>query len=145
MILPTGDEEDGFGRGATVFEPFVAFGQLLPAGAFLQFQGGLELPLESDVAEEAFWRLAVGRTWSRSRWGRAVSPMVELLGSRELTSGEEVMWDAVPQVQVTLPTRQHVMANVGVRVPLNETGGRDAQVVVYLLWDWFDGGILEGW
>lgn len=145
VILPTGDEEDGFGKGVTIFEPFVAFGQILPANTFLQFQGGLELPLDSDLTEEAFWRLALGRTWRVGRWGRAVSPMVELLGARELASGEDVLWDAVPQVQVALPTRQHVLANVGLRVPLNETDDRDAQVVVYLLWDWFDGSIFEGW
>jgi hypothetical protein len=37
------------------------------------------------------------------------------------------------------------MANVGVRFPLTETEGRDPQVVFLLLWDWFDGGLLEGW
>lgn len=149
VVLPTGDEEDGFGKGATIFEPFVTYGQILPADAFLQLQGGLELPLDSerdsDLAEEAFWRLALGRTWSRGRWGRAVSPMVELLGARELASGEDVLWDAVPQVQVSLSTRQHVLANVGLRLPLNRTADRDAQVVVYLLWDWFDGGLFDGW
>ena len=145
VILPTGDEEDGFGKGVTIFEPFVAYGQILPADAFVQFQGGLELPLESGPTEEAFWRLALGRTWSVGGWGRAVSPMVELLGARELASGEDVLWDAVPQAQITLSTRQHVRANVGLRVPLNQTADRDTQVVVYLLWDWFDGGILEGW
>lgn len=144
-ILPTGDEEDGFGKGVTIFEPFVAYGQILPADAFVQFQGGLELPLESGATEEAFWRLAVGRTWRVGGWGRAVSPMVELLGARELASGEDVLWDAVPQVQVSLSTRQHVLGNLGLRIPLNQTAGRDTQVVVYLLWDWFDGGILEGW
>ncbi|HSL84006.1 MAG TPA: c-type cytochrome, partial [Thermoanaerobaculia bacterium] len=145
VVLPTGDEEDGLGRGVTIFEPFVAYGQILPADAFLQFQGGLELPLDSDIAEEAFWRLAVGRTWSAGGWGRAVSPRVELRGARELASGEDVLWDAVPQVQVSLSTRQHVLANVGLRVPLNETAGRDTQVVIYLLWDWFDGGFFQGW
>jgi hypothetical protein len=47
-------------------------------------------------------------------------------------------------VQVTLNTRQHVMANLGVRVPLDDSS-RDAEVMVYLLWDWFDGGFLAGW
>jgi len=145
VILPTGDEEEGFGKGVTIFEPFVAYGQILPRDAFLQFQGGLELPLESDLTEEAFWRLALGRTWSVGGWGRAVSPMVELLGARELASGEDVLWDAVPQAQVTLSTRQHVRANLGLRIPLNQTADRDTQVVVYLLWDWFDGSLLDGW
>jgi len=37
------------------------------------------------------------------------------------------------------------MVNVGVRVPLNDRAGRDTRVMVYLLWDWFDGGLFDGW
>lgn len=144
-ILPTGDEDDGFGKGATILEPFVAYGQALPAGSFFQFQGGVELPLEGGLSDEAFARFVLGRTWNRNRFGRAFSPMVELVGARELTSGATDHWDVVPQVQVTLSTRQHVMANVGLRVPVNDTRGRDTQLMFYLLWDWFDGGIHEGW
>ncbi|MCF8109845.1 MAG: c-type cytochrome [Desulfohalobiaceae bacterium] len=40
VFLPTGDEDDGFGSGTTVFEPYVVVGQLLPENFFLQFQGG---------------------------------------------------------------------------------------------------------
>lgn len=71
--------------------------------------------------------------------------MVELLGKRELASGESVLWDLVPQLQVTLSRRQHIMANVGVLLPLNERDERSTQLLAYLLWDWFDGGILDGW
>ena len=60
----------------------------------------------------------------------------------DLVSGAETRWEVVPQMQVTLNTRQHVMLNAGVRLPLE---GGDAQVVIYLLWDWFDGGFFEGW
>lgn len=145
IILPTGDEDDGIGGGDTVFEPFFSYGQLLPGEAFLQFQGGLELPIDSAADDEAFWRLVVGRTWVRGRWGRTISPMVEFLGSRAVSTGEDIAWDLVPQAQVTLSTRQHVRANLGVRVPIEATEGRDTQVVFYLLWDLFDGGLLEGW
>ena len=145
VILPTGDEDDGLGGGHTVFEPFVSYGQLLPGDAFLQFQAGLELPVDSAADDEAFWRLVAGRTWVRGRWGRTVSPMLELLGSRAVSTGEDITWDLVPQAQVSLSTRQHVRANLGVRVPVEPTEGRDTQVVFYLLWDTFDGGFLEGW
>jgi hypothetical protein len=37
------------------------------------------------------------------------------------------------------------MANLGVRLPVNNTSGRTTQVVFYLLWDWFDGTLFEGW
>jgi hypothetical protein len=71
--------------------------------------------------------------------------MLELLGGRDLVSGADTRWDAVPQFQVTLNTRQHVMLNVGIRTPLNDTDDRDTKLVAYLLWDWFDGGLFDGW
>jgi mono/diheme cytochrome c family protein len=146
VVLPTGDEERGVGSGLTVFEPFISYGQLLPAEFFLHGQGGLELPLDdNDADQEAFLRFALGRTFTSGRWGRAWSPMVELLGGRELADGAETDWDIAPQMQVTLNTRQHVMLNAGVRTPLNNREDRETQVIVYLLWDWFDGGLFAGW
>ena len=146
IILPTGNREDGLGKGTAVIEPFASFGQILPADGFLHLQAGLELPTDRQVAErELFWRAALGKTFTQGRFGRAWSPMVEILGGRELVSGDTPQWDVVPQMQVTLNTRQHVMANVGVRLPVTDAGIRRTSLVVYLLWDWFDGGLLEGW
>ena len=54
-------------------------------------------------------------------------------------------WDVVPQMQVTLSKLQHVMVAGGVRIPLTERDGRSTQALVYLLWDWFDGGFFEFW
>jgi mono/diheme cytochrome c family protein len=145
LILPTGDEAAGLSKGTTIFEPFVSFGQILRADSFVQAQAGVELPFTSRAEREVFWRVAAGRTFTEGPWGRAWSPMLELLAARELVSGERVHWDVVPQVQFTLNTRQHVMANVGVRVPVNARSGRQTQLLVYVLWDWFDGGIADGW
>lgn len=146
IILPTGKESDGLGGGVTIFEPFVAFGQMLPGASFVQAQAGLELPFDTDRAgREAFWRAALGWTFTEGRFGRAWSPMIEVLAARELESGAPVEWDLVPQVQITLNRRQHIMINAGVRFPVNEREGRRTQVITYLLWDWFDGGFLEGW
>jgi hypothetical protein len=78
-------------------------------------------------------------------WGRAWSPMIELLAARELESGAPVEWDALPQLQVSLSTRQHVLVSVGVRMPLSQRSERQSSVMAYLLWDWFDGGFLSGW
>jgi mono/diheme cytochrome c family protein len=145
VLLPTGNPDAGFGSGTVTLEPFASFGQILPAGGFLHLQGGAEVPLDRDDAtEEAFLRGALGASIAQGRWGRTWSPMVEVLSSRELVSGAGVHWDLVPQMQVTLNTRQHVMLNVGVRIPMDDPD-RDAQVAVYLLWDWFDGGFLQGW
>jgi hypothetical protein len=71
--------------------------------------------------------------------------MIEVLGARELGSGADTDWDLVPQFQVTLNQRQHVMAAAGVRVPITRRSERPTELVFYLLWDWFDGGVLEGW
>jgi mono/diheme cytochrome c family protein len=146
VVLPTGKESAGLGGGVTVFEPFVAFGQILPSDGFLQLQAGLELPTDSARAEkEAFWRTALGKTFTDGRFGRAWSPMLELLAARDLEDGAVTHWDLVPQMQVTLNRRQHLMINAGVRVPLNDRSGRSTQVIAYFLWDWFDGGLLDGW
>ena len=146
VILPTGDPDTGRGKGTTVFEPFVAYGQALPADSFLQLLVAIELPIHSDRAQqEGIWRGALGKSFVSGRFGRTWSPMVEVLGARGLETDEKIQWDVVPQMQVTLNTRQHVMANAGVRIPATDADVRSATVVAYLLWDWFDGGFFEGW
>lgn len=146
FVLPTGGRDDGFGSGTTIFEPFVALGQILPQDAFFQFQGGVELPFDTDRADRAgFWRAALGRSFTEGGFGRVWTPMVELLGARSLQRSGATEWGLLPQLQVTLSTRQHVMANLGVEVPLNDGGPRPTRLWFYLLWDWFDGPLFEGW
>jgi hypothetical protein len=146
LVLPTGKESLGLGSGVTIVEPFVAFGQLLPADSFVQAQAGLELPFDTDRAgREAFWRVVVGKTFTEGRFGRSWSPMVEWLAARDLEDQAAVQWDVVPQMQVTLNRRQHIMINVGVRIPISQRAGRSTQIMTYFLWDWFDGGLLDGW
>lgn len=146
-IFATGNSERGMGKGVNVFEGFASYGQILPQKAFLQFQTGIELPVDTDIANRAvFWRTVVGRTFAGDKGlGRQWSPMVELLADRELASEERINWDIVPQFQVTLSRRQHIRANVGVRLPLNDFGPRTTQLLFYLMWDWFDGGLRDGW
>lgn len=146
LKIPTGDEERGFGSGTTAFEGFVSHGQALPAEFFLQVQGIVEIPFDADRAEnEGAIRAALGRSFTEGQWGRTWTPMVEVLAGKDLVSGSTVHWDVVPQFQVTLNQRQHIMANLALRVPVNETEGRHPRVLVYLLWDWFDGGFFDGW
>jgi hypothetical protein len=147
IILPTGDESAGLSSGTPVFESFFSYGQILPRDSFLQFQGGVELPFDTDRAgREGFWRIAAGRTWTeQGPFGRAWSPMVEVLAARDLERGAVTHWDLVPQVQITLNTRQHIMLNAGWRFPLNDRAGRSSRFLVYVLWDWFDGGLFDGW
>ena len=145
VVVPTGSTERGIGSGTTLIEPFVAVGQLLPSDAFIQVQVGGEFPLGREHANEVFWRSVIGRTITQGEFGRAWSPMLEILGARELTAGARTNWDVVPQMQVTLNRRQHIMLNTGARIPVNQRQGRSTQVLVYVLWDWFDGGFFSGW
>ncbi len=146
IILPTGNEDKGFGKGTAIFEPFVSFGQVLPANFFLHAQAGLELPFDTDKAgNEVFWRAALGRAFNEGMFGRTWAPMLEVLSARDLESGADISWDLVPQMHFTLNTRQHIMMNIAVRIPVTDSGPRDTQILVYLLWDWFDGGLFDGW
>jgi hypothetical protein len=146
MFFNSGDKADGFGNGTTVFEPYLAYGQLLPADYFIQCQAGFELPFNGKQANEiVFWRGALGRTFETGPYGRAWSPMIELIGEKELVSGTDTNWDIIPQMQVTLNTRQHIRLCAGAKIPMNNRDLRETEYMIYLLWDWFDGGFFEGW
>jgi hypothetical protein len=146
VIFPTGDEGSNLGAGVTRFEPFVAFGQLLPRDSFVQVQTGVELSIDTARApHEAFWRAAAGRSFFEPHFGRAWTPMLEILGAREVEDEARVEWDVVPQLQVSLSRRQHILLNAGLQIPLTSRDTRPTRLLVYLLWDWFDGGFLDGW
>ena len=145
VALPIGSETHGLGNGFALFEPFVTFGQLLPGDAFVQAQAGFEIPATVDENSEAFWRTAIGRSVQAGRFGRTWSPIVEVLAARTMTSGATTQWDVVPQMQITLNARQHLRVNGGVRIPVNDRLERSTTVIFYFLWDWFDGGLFEGW
>lgn len=145
VALPTGKEELGLGNGFSIFEPFAMWGQRLPRDSFLQFHGGMEIPSDSTKGtKEVYLRSAFGTTFAQNGgFGRQWTPQVELLLARPAGGPSE--WDIVPQMQVTLSKILHVRIAGGVRVPLNEREERRAQGLVYLLWDWFDGGFFEFW
>ena len=147
IALPTGNEAKGFGTGEVVFTTFAAYDILFPANAFLQLQGGVDIPRHTqDVPRTAFLRAAFGKSIAeRDGYGRLWSPMLELTGERDLEDGARTRWDLIPELQLTLNTRQHVRADLGFRIPVTETAGRPRQVMLYVLWDWFDGGLREGW
>jgi mono/diheme cytochrome c family protein len=142
--LPTGDEAKGIGADGAKLEGFFSLGKILPSDGFVQAQTGVETGLYDGGETEGFVRLALGRTWTSGPWGRSWTPMVEALAVRELEGGSVVL-DLVPQMQISLNTRQHVLFNVGLLVPTTQTGGRAVRLVTYLLLDWFDGGFFEGW
>ncbi len=145
VVLPTGNDTKGLGKGTAVFEPFITFGKVLPRDAFIQGQAGFAFPASSGHDNEAFWRVAVGRSFEQGRFGRLWSPMVEVLAARPLVAGAGIEWDVLPGMQVTLNTRQHVRLAGGLRLPVTDTDHRKKSVMCYLLWDWDQGGFGQGW
>jgi hypothetical protein len=106
----------------------------------------MELSTDSERApHEAFWRTALGRTLFAPNFGRAWTPMIEFVAAREFEDEATVHWDVVPQLQVSLSRRQHVLFSIGAQIPVNAREDRSTKVLCYLLWDWFDGGFLSGW
>jgi mono/diheme cytochrome c family protein len=145
VILPVGNPERGLGKGYTVAEPFLAWGQILPAGFFLHTQAGAEIPLVSGHDNELLYRAALGRTFTVGTYGRAFSPMVGVLGVSELGDEMTPAWAVTPQLHVTLNQRQHVMLVAGAKVPVSDFDPAGVEGRITLLWDWFDGGFFEGW
>lgn len=147
LITPTGDPILGTGGESTVFETFAAFGQLLPANSFLQVHTGVELPAHTDTLPRAYYlRTAIGKTFSaEGGHGRRWSPIVEFIADRDLVDGAATNWDVVPEIQIPLNRRMHILGSVGFRIPANNTAGRPRQLLFYVLWDWVDGGLLQGW
>jgi hypothetical protein len=107
--------------------------------------GGFEVPSNSALAsKEAYLRTAIGTSFMQDHgFGRAWSPQVEVLWARP--NGGTSEWDVVPQLQVSLSKIQHVLISGGVRIPVSDRQNRSSQVLVYFLWDWFDGSIFDFW
>ena len=147
VALPTGDEAKGLGTGEAVFTAFAAYDVLLPAKAFVQLQAGVDVPRHTQkVPRTAFLRSAFGKSIAeRDGYGRLWSPMLEVIGERDLERSSGTRWDVIPELQVTLSTRQHVRAALGYRIPVHTIEERPRQVMLYVLWDWFDGSLFEGW
>jgi mono/diheme cytochrome c family protein len=147
IAAPTGNTTLGTGGESTLFEGFAAFGQILPGSSFLQVHTGFELPAHPDDVPRAYYlRTALGKTFSTDGGlGRRWSPMVEFIADRELVSGAATNWDIVPEVQIPMSKRMHILGSIGFRIPANNTAGRQKQVLFYVLWDWMDGGLLQGW
>lgn len=147
VAFPTGNKDKGFGKGVVLFEPFLAFGQALPWNSFLQVQTGAEIPAAeaAGVENEGFLRLVLGTTFVHGKFGRSFTPMVEAIAFREIASDAATSLDLVPEIQISLSRRQHILACLGARLPTMNRQDRSPQVMAYVLWDWFDGGLFQGW
>jgi len=146
VVMPSGNRARGFGSGTTTFETFAAYDQLFH-NTSIQTQFGADLPRHTEIAPQSiFFNTAIGQTIMADHGlGRAWTPMFEFLADRDLVDGGKTNWDVLPQMQVTISHRQHIRGDLGVRVPVSNTTGRAVQLQLYLLWDWQDGKINEGW
>ena len=147
FLLPSGNRTRGFGAGTTTFETFAAYDQLFRTDTFVQLQFGADLPFKTSVAPQSvFFNSAIGQSFAANHGlGRLWSPMFEFIADRDLVDAAQTDWDVVPQLQVTISKRQHIRGDLGLRIPATNTAGRQKQVVFYLLWDWQDGKLTEGW
>ncbi|HEY6357660.1 MAG TPA: cytochrome c [Vicinamibacterales bacterium] len=145
LTFPTGNPATGLGDGVRIYEPFAMFDQRLTRSSFVQLQAGFKASSDTATfANSAYLDSALGVTFASDHgFGRQWTPQVEMLWAR--STGGPSDWDAVPQLQVTLSKLQHVRLAAGVRVPVTDRTGRPTQVLVYCLWDWFDGGFFQFW
>jgi mono/diheme cytochrome c family protein len=147
VVAPTGNPRLGTGGGSPVFEGFAAFGQILPANSFLQFHTGYELSTQPDKVPRAYYlHTAIGKSFRPGGGlGRWWTPMTEFIADRDLVSGATMNWDVVPEIQIPISKRMHILANVGVSIPVNNTADRPKQFLIYFLWDYADGTLKQGW
>jgi mono/diheme cytochrome c family protein len=147
ITAPTGKTAIGTGAGTTLFEISGAYGQILPWNSFLQFHGGFELPAHTDIAPKVgYARTALGKSFSAGKGlGRTWSPMVEFIADREIGTGASTNWDVVPQLQIPLSKRMHILGAVGIDLPVTNVAGRSKQALFYVLWDFADGSLRQGW
>jgi mono/diheme cytochrome c family protein len=147
VVAPTGNPRLGTGGGSPVFEPYAAYGQILPANSFLQLHTGYELSTQPDKVPRAYYlRTAIGKTFmTGGGLGRWWTPMTEFIADRDLVSGATTNWGVVPEIQIPLSKRLHILANVGFSIPVNNTPNRPKQFLIYFLWDYVDGTLKQGW
>jgi mono/diheme cytochrome c family protein len=147
FLLPVGNRTRGFGAGTTTFETFAAFDQLFRTDTFIQTQFGADLPFKTSIAPQSlFFNTAIGQSIAADHGlGRLWTPMFEFIASRDLMTGAKTDWDVLPEMQITVSRRQHIRADLGLQIPATNTGGRQKRIVFYLLWDWQDGRLNEGW
>lgn len=145
LIAPTGRTDRGLGNGTTMFEGSLSLGQRLPHRGFVHAQAGIDVAYDRGHPDEVFARAAIGDALVPIRFGRMFAPMLEVMVVRELVGSAHTDVDLAPELQVTLSARQHLRAALGLQVPVTDRATRETAVLAYLLWDWADGGITEGW
>ena len=127
LVLPTGDEARGFGKGTTVFESFVLFGKLLPSDAFVQLQGIVELPNDSALEDELVARAALRPDLDRAT-RRSAAPGLRSSRCSVRASSERRRRRPMGPRSAAPGVVEHSPAcawrAAGVRVPVTDRGNR---------------------
>ncbi|MDT8319674.1 MAG: cytochrome c [Xanthomonadales bacterium] len=131
------------------FLPYLAFGKVLADDWTLQGSGRLKLDLEDSDKSSA--EIAAIAHWVHTPWPRNIFPALEVVAEVPFERGlgpnrkDAVQFSVMPQARIGLNKRGNIALNVGVELPLNDTGRYDWRGYVYLIWDFADGGFFEGW
>jgi hypothetical protein len=130
----------------SIVEAFAAYGQILPSNMFVQAQGGTEQPWSTrDVLACAVGGSASARACVRDGPRAPVVANPRAAGRSRLRGWREDERGSAASGPGDAQQTQHVRFNLGFQIPVNNTSTRSKQVVFYFLWDWFDGGLLDGW
>ncbi len=131
------------------FIPYIAAAKRLTDTLTVQGTARSTLPLEkfSDGNVE----LSSVIHWSPSPWPRSLHPGMEVVASFPIDRGTGItrksfsQLSLIPQAQISLNKRGNILLNFGTEIPLNDTNRYDYRGYVYLVWDFADGGLLDGW
>tara|TARA_R110000782_G_scaffold191602_2_gene281414 strand:+ start:4041 stop:5153 length:1113 start_codon:yes stop_codon:yes gene_type:complete len=131
------------------FIPYIAIAKRLTKTLTMQGTARSTLPFENFSDGDVEISSVVH--WSSSLWPRSIKPGLELVASfpieRETGTSRKSFSQVslIPQAQVGLNKRGHIMLNIGAEIPLNDTHRYDYRGYAYLVWDFADGGLFDGW
>ena len=132
-----------------LFLPYLAVGKILSERWTLQAHGRVKFDLEDS--DRHVGELAGIIHWVDAPRPRWVYPALELVAEIPFERGSgadrksAVQWSVLPQARIGLNKRGNIALNAGVEVPINDRERYDWRAYVYFIWDFADGGLLEGW
>ena len=115
------------------------------------FQGSSRLKLDMENSDSSSAEFAGVVHWTHTDLPRNVFPGLEVVAEVPFERGsgdtrkDAAQFSLLPQARIGLNKRGNIALNVGVEVPVNDTDRYDWRAYVYFIWDFADGGLLEGW
>lgn len=131
------------------FLPYIAVGKVINDDFTFQGSGRLKLDLEDSNSSSAEFAGIVH--WTYTTIPRSVFPALEIVAEVPFDRGtgaarkDAVQVSVLPQARIGLNKRGNIALNVGVELPVNDTERYDWRGYIYFIWDFADGGLLEGW